>query len=130
MSVGSIQLPIVCEFRALDECLHRRLAVAVFPGVRALGIVALHPDINVRLDLARRGTLQHEVLEGDAVVAFVDGDRLEFKVNCAADAGKFSSKVPFALCVTLEVATGVAIPIYDEVRTRILPPIPIQPNPL
>jgi hypothetical protein len=79
---------------------------------------------------AQRGTLQHEVLEGDAAVAYVDGDRLECKVNCAADAGKFYSKVPFALCVTLEVATGVTIPIYEEIRTRILTPIQIQPNPM
>jgi Subtilase family len=77
---------------------------------------------------AQRGTLQHEVLEGDAAVAFVDGDRFECKVNCAADAGELTESVPFALCVTLEVANGAEIPIYQEIRDRIVPQIPIQPG--
>ncbi len=76
---------------------------------------------------AQRGTLQHEVLEGDDAVAFVDGDRLECKVNCAGEAGDLTVGVPFALCVTLEVAAGIGIPIYQEIRDRILPLIPIQP---
>lgn len=77
---------------------------------------------------AQRGTLQHEILEGDSAVAFVDGARFECKVNCAADAGDLLVKIPFALCVTLEVAAEVGLPIYEEMRTRIAPPIQIQPN--
>jgi hypothetical protein len=77
---------------------------------------------------AQRGTLQHEVLEGEDAVAFVDGDRFECKVNCAADAGDLAGSVPFALCVTLEVAPGIGIPIYQEIRDRIVPQIPIQPG--
>jgi hypothetical protein len=79
---------------------------------------------------AQRGTLQHEILEGDDAVAFVDGDRFECKVNCAADAGDLVVNVPFALCVTLEVAAEAGIPIYEEIRTRISPAIQIQPNAL
>jgi hypothetical protein len=79
---------------------------------------------------AQRGTLQHEMLEGEDAVAFVDGDRFECKVNCAADAGDLVVKIPFALCVTLEVAAQTGIPIYEEIRTRIAPPIRIQPNAL
>jgi len=78
---------------------------------------------------AQRGTLQHEILEGESAVAFVDGARFECKVNCAADAGELAGTVPFALCVTLEVAPGVGVPIYEEIRSRISPPIQIQPNP-
>jgi hypothetical protein len=77
---------------------------------------------------AQRGTLQHEVLEGEDAVAFIDGDRFECKVNCAADAGDLAVNVPFALCVTLEVADGIGIPIYQEIRDRIVPAIPIQPT--
>jgi len=36
---------------------------------------------------AQRGTLQHEVLEGEDALAFVDGQKIECKVNCSADAG-------------------------------------------
>jgi hypothetical protein len=77
---------------------------------------------------AQRGTLQHEILEGNDAVAFVDGDRFECKVNCAGDAGDLPGNIPFALCVTLEVAAEAGIPIYEEIRTRIAPAIQIQPN--
>jgi hypothetical protein len=79
---------------------------------------------------AQRGTLQHEILEGDDAVAFVDGDRFECKVNCAADAGVLVAAIPFAVCVTLEVAAEAAVPIYEEIRARIAPVIQIQPNAL
>jgi len=71
--------------------------------------------------------LQHEVLEGEDAVPFVDGARIQLKVNCAADAGDFEDKIPFALCVSLEVPVETAIPIYQEVRARVAPLVPIQP---
>jgi hypothetical protein len=67
----------------------------------------------------QRGTLQHEILEGNAAMAFVDGDELVFKVNCMADGGKIVEPIQFALCVSLEVAEGLALPIYQEVRQRV-----------
>lgn len=76
---------------------------------------------------ALRGSVQHEILEGQDAVAFVDGNRFECKVNCAADAGDLPGKVRFAVCVSLEVAAGSGIPVYQEVRDRIRPPIIIQP---
>jgi hypothetical protein len=75
---------------------------------------------------ALRGTIQHEVLEGDDAVAFVDGDRLEFKVNCAADAGKLQGKVRFAICVSLEVSVGSTVDVYQQIRERIAPPITVN----
>ena len=38
-----------------------------------------------------------------------------------------SSKVPFALRVSLKVAVGAGIAIYQEIRERIAPAIGIQP---
>ncbi|MGH8773271.1 MAG: S8 family peptidase, partial [Burkholderiales bacterium] len=78
-------------------------------------------------DHAQRGTLQHELLEGDDAVPFVDGARVQFKVNCAADAGDIDGKVPFALCVSLEVPVATGIPIYQEIHARVAPIVPIQP---
>jgi hypothetical protein len=77
---------------------------------------------------AQRGTLQHEVLEGEAAVGFVDGARFECKVNCAADAGELLNKVRFALCVSLEVSVEVGIPVYQEMRARVALPVAIQPG--
>lgn len=77
-------------------------------------------------DHAQRGTLQHDVLEGGDAVAFVDGTQIAFKVNCATDASDFDGKVPFALCVSLEVPIETGIPIYQEIRERVAPTVPIR----
>ena len=76
---------------------------------------------------ALRGSVQHEILEGSDAVAFVDGNRFECKVNCSADAGELTGKVRFAICVSLEVGIGSGIPVYQEIRDRIRPPVIIQP---
>lgn len=67
------------------------------------------------------GTLQHETFEGEGAVPVVPGQSLVVRVNCLADAGRLDSPVEFALCVSLEVAEGVALPIYEQVRARITP---------
>lgn len=82
--------------------------------------------VNVDWQAARRGTVQHEILEGEDAVAFADGDRFQCKVNCAADAGDLNGKVAFALCVSFEVAVGSEIAVYEEIRQRITPQIGIQ----
>ena len=48
----------------------------------------------------QRGTVQHEVLEGDRASAFVDGDKLEIRVSCRPDAGALEEVVPYALATT------------------------------
>ena len=77
---------------------------------------------------AQRGTLQHEVLEGEDALAYVDGKNIECKVNCAADAGELQARIRFALCLTLEVEQGVGLPIYQEIRERIAPQVQVQPG--
>lgn len=69
----------------------------------------------------QRGTLQHEILEGTNALVFVDGERIIFKVNCSEDGGRITTPVSFALCVSLEIAEGVALPIYQEIRERVAP---------
>ena len=71
------------------------------------------------------GTLQHEIFESDGAVPVVPGQSLVLRVNCLADAGRLDSPVEFALCVSLEVAEGVPLPIYEQVRARITPRIPV-----
>ena len=74
----------------------------------------------------KRGTVQHEVFEGQRAEPFIDGDAIEIKVNCRKDAGKIQDPIAYGLAVSLEVAEGVDIAIYDEIRTRITPAIQIQ----
>lgn len=74
----------------------------------------------------RRGTVQHEVFEGQRAEPFIDGEVIEIKVNCREDAGKIQNPVAYGLAVSLEVAEGVDIAVYNEIRTRIAPAIQIQ----
>ena len=75
---------------------------------------------------SRRGTVQHRVWEGGKAAAFGADERLQIRVSCKADAGKMTEKIPYAFVVSLEVAEGVGIPIYQEVRDRI--GIPVVPK--
>jgi hypothetical protein len=75
----------------------------------------------------RRGTVQHEIFEGDTSEPVADGDSFSIQVNCREDAKKIASPIPYGLVVSLEVAEGLNIPIYNEIRTRIAPAIQIQP---
>lgn len=77
----------------------------------------------------QRGTVQHEILEGEEASVFVDGSELEIQVSCRADAGALEEEIPYALVATLEVAEEVGVEIYDEVhvavqaaRVRVAPP--------
>lgn len=76
----------------------------------------------------RRGTLQHEVFEGDSFVAISDGNTLQIKVNCREDAQQITTPIAYGLVVSLEVAEGIDLPIYNDIQTRIAPPVEIRPG--
>ena len=67
----------------------------------------------------QRGTLQHEILEGERAGVFVYDATLKIQVNCRADAGTLEDEVPYALAITLEVAEELGIDIYEEVRAAV-----------
>ena len=67
----------------------------------------------------QRGTLQHEILEGERADEFVEDANLEIQVSCMAGAGILEDEVPYALATTLEVAEELDINIYDEVRAAV-----------
>lgn len=76
----------------------------------------------------QRGTVQHEVLEGDRAAAYVDGDNLEILVNCRADAGALEDQIPYGLATTLEVAADIGVAVYEEVRERVQARVRIAPR--
>jgi hypothetical protein len=67
----------------------------------------------------RNGTLQHEIIEGDGVVAFQENDYIVVAVQCREDAGVLDVNVPYGLAVSLEVKEEVGIPLYDEIKNLI-----------
>ena len=75
----------------------------------------------------QRGTLQHEVFDGEEAVAFVDGDDIVVRVSCRQDAPGLQDTVPYALAVTLEVDEEIGIDIYAEVRERVQQRLRTQP---
>jgi hypothetical protein len=76
----------------------------------------------------RRGTLQHEVFEGERAAVFTDGDAIAIRVNGRAEAGDLNDAVPYGLAVSLEVGETLSVPVFDEVRTRIRPAVKVQPD--
>ena len=74
----------------------------------------------------RRGTVQHEIFEGESAVPIAEGDVLTVKVNCRSDATRVLEAIQYGLVVSLEVAEGIDIAVYDEVRSRIAVPIGVQ----
>ena len=82
---------------------------------------------------AQRGTLQHEVLEGEQATVFQDGYAITIKVSCRADAGEIPAPVRYGLAITLEMVEVEEqqqrlhlLPIYEEVRDRLAIRVPVQ----
>jgi hypothetical protein len=78
---------------------------------------------------ARRGTVEHRIFQGTNAMPFLDGDRLQFLVSCREDAGKLDTAVAYAIAITLEVGTNVAIDIYQEISARIRPVVEVEATP-
>jgi hypothetical protein len=77
----------------------------------------------------RRGTVQHEILDGQRAVAIADSDLLRVKVNCREDAGgDIELGANYAIAITLEAAATSSLPIYEQIRDRIRPRVPIRPD--
>jgi hypothetical protein len=68
----------------------------------------------------RRGTLQHEVFEGDAITVLSQSSELEIKVNCKKDAAaRLNNPIKYGLAITLEVAPDIELEIYQEIKDAI-----------
>ena len=78
----------------------------------------------------KKGTLQHEVFVGQNAVAFEDDESIAIRVTCKKDAKAFSYLIPYSIAVTLEVAEEIDIPIYQEVRDKLLTPIIVEQSSL
>ena len=67
-----------------------------------------------------RGTVYQDRREGSRAVPYVDGGDLLVRIAARETAGEFTHPVPYALAVSIEVAVGSTIPVYDEVRAAVL----------
>lgn len=76
----------------------------------------------------KRGTVQHEVLEGKhKLEAFQQDEEIILQVHCKKDATEsLEEPIPYGLAVTLEVAEGSSIPVYERIRERLSVPVVIR----
>ena len=101
-----------------------RIAQLWFDPANKLAPTRIHADYRA----AQRGTVQHEILEGENAVVFQDGDVIRLKINCRAVGGRITEPIRYGLVVTLEVAEGIDIPIYQEIRDRLAVRVQINPG--
>lgn len=94
---------------------HRMARLAVQVPRSVLAVEPIEADHNAVL----RGTVQHQVLEGQAVVGFIAGSAIEISVDCRVDAGTLAAPVRFGLVAALEVATTVQVDLHAQVRQGI-----------
>lgn len=66
---------------------------------------------------SRHGTIQHEIFEGSDATTFLKNAKLVVHVVRKKD--NLSTSIPFVLALTLEVAEGVGLPIYQQIIERI-----------
>lgn len=107
---------------------YRRAALAFVPPAEGKSPLRVSRD-DADWRAVTRGTVQHEVLErSSGAIDLPSGEPwLEIPVVCSAEAGGLDDRVPYALAVTLEVAPGVRVAIYDQIRDRLR--TPIKPTP-
>lgn len=66
-----------------------------------------------------RGTISHNVFEGNAATLFVQGNVLRIQVQCTTPTGELDEEIPYGIVVSFEVGETVNLPIYEEIRTGI-----------
>ncbi|WIG19289.1 S8 family peptidase [Kocuria rosea] len=69
----------------------------------------------------RRGSLQHEIVQGTRTMVFGDGDGFPVHVECMDDAQRLRAgkTVRYALVVSVETSVETSTTIHDEVRMRL-----------
>ena len=68
---------------------------------------------------AVRGTVQHEIFEGEEATVFEDEDFLAVQVNASEQAAGFQRPVRYGLAVSIEVGERVPVAVYEEVAARV-----------
>ena len=74
---------------------------------------------NTEWQAVQKGTLQHEIFEGEKALIWNDDKEIQIKVNCKEDAGKIKKAIPYCIVVTFEVAEGQNIDVYSKVVNKV-----------
>lgn len=74
-------------------------------------------------DTSRRGTVIHEIYEGEDAVPIGDDDILRIRVECRTQGTGALPPIPYALIVTFEVSDTLKANVYSEIRDKIRLPL-------
>lgn len=91
---------------------HRMARLYIQPPQDELGV----SRTDAHHSAVRKGTVQHEVLEGRAAVAFTANQALAIDVDCRIDVGRIGAPVRYGLAVSMELGTAVRADIHAEVK--------------
>lgn len=77
--------------------------------------------IDAEHNAVRRGSLQHEIVQGTQAMVFGNGDAFPIYVECMDDAQRLRAgeSVRYALVVSVEAAEQTSTTIHDEVRSQL-----------
>lgn len=77
--------------------------------------------IDAEHNSVRRGSLQHEIIQGTRAMVFGDDARFPIHVECMDDAQRLGAgkTVRYAIVVSVETAEQTSTTIHDEVRARL-----------
>lgn len=77
--------------------------------------------IDGEYNTVRRGSLQHEIVQGTRTMVFGDGDAFPIHVECMDDAQRLGAgnTIRYTLVVSVETAEQTSTTIHDEVRARL-----------
>ncbi|MBY8951984.1 S8 family peptidase [Pseudomonas carnis] len=70
-------------------------------------------------DTSRRGTVIHEIYQGEDAVPIGDDDVLRIRVECRTQSAGTLPSIPYALTVTFEVDSTINANVYSEIRDKI-----------
>lgn len=79
----------------------------------------------------RRGSCQHEIIEGSRAMVFANDGSLQIHVECMDDAQrlKAGNTVRYGLVVSVETAVSTSITIHEEIRERLQTQVRAQARP-
>ena len=77
--------------------------------------------IEAKEDVAKRGTVQQEIVEGRTAMTFGEDGTLPIRVECMDQAQRLGSGklIRYALVVSVETAVTVSETVHDEIRARL-----------
>lgn len=79
----------------------------------------------------RRGSCQHEIIDGSRAMVFANNGSLPIHVECMDDAQRLKSgnRIRYGLVVSIETAVSTSTTIHEEIRTRLQAQARVQARP-